>query len=153
MVRGGDHLLEREAFLIQQAAAPPFLGSSLHPLWPYRQPRRPPPGRGGTHSRAGQSIHSHCDFEDSQQPQRSEDGEAEGARLGLQVGPDDLEDAAGDDQAVEAVKGGLEVDPRPQGPHSQQHFEDEQAQEDVLGGICRRGRNVIAVPFYRFPLT
>lgn len=54
------------------------------------------------------------------------------------MGPYLLENAPGYDEAVEAVEGRLEVDPRAQGPHPQKHFKDEQGQEDVLHNVCEK---------------
>lgn len=77
----------------------------------------------------------HCDFEDSEQSESPEDREAERARFRLEVSPDDLEDGAGDDEAVEAVEARLEVDPRPHGPHPEEHLEDEETQEHEFGRV------------------
>ena len=80
----------------------------------------------------------HSDFKNSQQPQSSEDREPERSSLGLEMAPDDLEDAAGDDEAVEPVERGLEVDPWSQSPHTEQHLKDEQAQKDKFGSVWKR---------------
>ena len=80
-----------------------------------------------------------CNFEYSEQAQSSEDGEAEWTGLWHQVCPDHLEHAGQDDDAVEEVEGGLEVDPGAKGVHTHNHLSDEQAQEHELGIIWKIG--------------
>ncbi len=75
------------------------------------------------------------DFEDPEQTQGTENGEAE--RAGLELAPNDLEDGPGYDDAVEPVEGRLEVDPRPECVHLDQHLADEQAEERVLRVIFK----------------
>ncbi len=53
---------------------------------------------------------------------------------------DDLEHGSGNDQAVEPVEGRLKVDSWSQGPHSEQHFKNEQAQEEKLSHICKEAK-------------
>ena len=77
----------------------------------------------------------HCEFEDPEKPESPQDIETERARFRLEVSPDDLEDGARDDEAVEAVETRLEVDPRTHGPHPQEHLEDEETQEHKLGRV------------------
>ena len=86
----------------------------------------------------------HGDLEDPEQPERPEDGQAEGARLGLEVRPDLLEGGEGDDEGVEAVEGGLHVDADAQRPHPQQHLEDEQPEEHEFGSVCGGRREIRA---------
>lgn len=54
------------------------------------------------------------------------------------MAPDDFEDTAGNDEAVEPVERRLEVDPRSQGPHAEQHLENEETQEHEFGSICKK---------------
>lgn len=58
------------------------------------------------------------------------------------MAPHDLEDAPGDDETVEAVERGLEVDPRSQRPHAKQHFEDEKAEENKLGSVYKHNHHL-----------
>ena len=90
-------------------------------------------------------MYLHGDLEDPEEPERPEDGEAEGAGLGLEVGPDLLEGGEGDDEGVEAVEGGLHVDARPQRPHPQEHLEDEEPEEDEFGRVCGGGKHFVFV--------
>ena len=78
----------------------------------------------------------HGDLEDPEEPERPEHGQAEGARLGLEVRPDLLEGGERYDEGVEAVEGGLHVDADAQRPHPQQHLEDEQPEEHEFGSVC-----------------
>ena len=68
------------------------------------------------------------DFEYSKQAEGAQHWEAERWRR-LHCRPDDLEDGARDDHAVEPVEGRLEVDPRAERVHLDQHFRDEQPEE------------------------
>ncbi len=77
-----------------------------------------------------------CDFEDPEQPQRAEDGEAEAARQRHHVGPHHLEHGGHDHDAVEPVERRLEVDPGAEGVHAHDHLRDEQTQEHELGVVC-----------------
>ena len=85
-------------------------------------------------------MYLHSDFEYSKEPESPEDRETEGSGLWLEVCPDDLEDRTGDDKAVEAVEGRLEVDAWSQSPHSQKHLENKQPEEDVLHNVCKEKR-------------
>ncbi len=80
-------------------------------------------------------INLHCNFEDAQQTQGSENRQAERSGLRLEVRPHDLEDGTGNHEAVEAVEGWLPIYSGPQGPHPQQHFEDEQPKKDEFGDV------------------
>ena len=91
-----------------------------------------------------QAWYLHGDLEDPEQPERPEDGQAEGAGLGLEVRPDLLEGGEGDDEGVEAVEGGLHVDADAQRPHPQQHLEDEQPEEHEFGSVCGGRREIRA---------
>jgi hypothetical protein len=53
------------------------------------------------------------------------------------MAPDDFEDTAGNDEAVEPVERRLEVDPRSQSPHAEQHLENEETQEHEFGSIFK----------------
>ena len=81
------------------------------------------------------AIYLHSDFENSQKPQSSENGQAERSGLRLEMAPYDLEDTSGNDKAVEPVERGFAVDPWPQGPHPEQHLEDEETQKYEFGSV------------------
>ena len=98
---------------------------------------------GSNISRPG-TWYLHGDLEDPEQPESPEDGQAEGACLGLEVSPDLLEGGERDDEGVEAVEGGLHVDSDAQRPHPQQHLEDEQPEENEFGSVWERTREIKA---------
>lgn len=90
-------------------------------------------GEGG----AGGALHlrdSLCDFEDPQQPDAPEDGEAEGSH-GADREHDHLQDAAKDHEEVEAVEEGHEVGPGAQRVHLHKHLDDEQHQQHTAGHV------------------
>ena len=72
------------------------------------------------------------DLEDPEQSESPEDGEAERTRIVNKVCPADLEHAGQDHDAVEAVEGRLEVDPRAERVHPDDHLRNEQAEEHKL---------------------
>ena len=76
------------------------------------------------------------DFEDSEQSERSENREAKRARLERR--PDNFENRAADDDAIEAVERRLKVDPRAQCVHFDEHLRHEQTQEGKFSVICRQ---------------
>ena len=79
-----------------------------------------------------------CHFEDAQKSQRPQTGEAKGARALAEIDPENLEDGAGDDGAVEAVEGRREVDKKSQSVHTDHHLENESTQKEELGVDCNK---------------
>ena len=77
-------------------------------------------------------------FEDAQQSQGPQPGEAKRAGPGAEVDPHDLKERAGDDGAVEAVEGGREVGGHAERVQPYQHLEDESAEENKLCIICQK---------------
>lgn len=73
-------------------------------------------------------------FEDTKKSQSSEHRETE--RAGFESRPDDLENRATDDDAIEPIERRLEVDPRPEGVHLDEHLRHKQTEEGKLGIIC-----------------
>ena len=71
-------------------------------------------------------------FEHSEQAEGPETREAKGPCPRLKVDPEHFEDGAGDDNAVEPVKCGREVDERAQGVQPDPHLEHKGSQEEKL---------------------
>ena len=78
------------------------------------------------------------DFEHSEQSEGSEGRQSEAARPLVEVDPEDLEDRAHNDDAVEAVERGLHESSHAQRVHPDAHLEDEGAQKQELGVIWKR---------------
>lgn len=75
-----------------------------------------------------------CDFEDPQQPDAPEDGEAQWS-YGAGREHDHLQDAAEHHEEVEAVEEGHEVGPGTQGVHLHKHLDDKQHQQNATGHV------------------
>ena len=60
----------------------------------------------------------------------------------MEVDPQDLEDGASDDERVEPVERRSEEVGHAQRVHPNAHLEDESAQEQELGVVCKRSRGL-----------
>ncbi len=83
-------------------------------------------------------VDSLGDLEDPEQSQRPQHRKSERAGHLHQVRVQHLKDTGDDDDAVEAVERRLEVDPRPQRVHPDDHLGEKQTEEHELGVICNK---------------